>query len=97
MRVHKNQFKVNMNRDTIKTKVFEIVSSELKADINSIKEESSFTDDLKADSLDVVEVIMKLEDDFGIEIPDEVAQGMQTMKDTIDYVEDQVKKNNAPS
>lgn len=86
-----------MNREKIKDKVFEIVSSELKADINSIKEESSFADDLKADSLDVVEVIMKLEDDFGIEIPDEIAQGMQTMKDTIDYVEDQVKKNNAPS
>lgn len=86
-----------MNRDNIKDKVFEIVSSELKADISSIKEESSFVEDLKADSLDVVEVIMKLEDDFGIEIPDETAQGMQTMKDTIDYVEDQLKKkDNAP-
>ena len=81
-----------MDRDTIKNKVFETVSKQLGVGIDSIEEKSNFSDDLNADSLDTVEVVMQLEDDFKIEIPDEVAQGMQTMKDTIDYVEDQIKK-----
>ena len=80
------------NRDIIKNKVFETVAQKLGIVIDSIEEKSSFTEDLNADSLDTVELVMQLEDDFKIEIPDEAAQSMRTMKDTIDYVEDQIKK-----
>jgi len=52
-----------------------------------IKLESSFDEDLEADSLDVVEMLMMLEEKFDIQIPEEAAEGMKTVKDAVDYIE----------
>ncbi len=68
-------------------KVKEIIKNELKVDENKITLEASLADDLGADSLDAVEVIMALEDEFGVSIPDEEAQNIKTVKDLVDFIE----------
>ena len=67
--------------------VREIVVEQLNVDEGSVKEESKFADDLGADSLDVVELVMALEEKFDIEIPDEDAEKIATVKDAMDYIE----------
>lgn len=67
--------------------VREIVVEQLNVDADSVKEESKFADDLGADSLDVVELVMALEEKFDIEIPDEDAEKIATVKDAMDYIE----------
>lgn len=69
------------------TEVIKIASNSLGIDASSIKEDSSFTDDLKADSLDVVEIVMSMEDKFGVEIGDDVAGKIRTIKDAVEYIE----------
>jgi len=64
----------------------EVVVEQLSVNIDEVKEESKFVEDLGADSLDVVELVMALEEKFDIEIPDEEAEKIQTVKDVIDYV-----------
>ncbi len=59
-------------------------------DSTEITMESSLNDDLEADSLDAVEIIMAIEDEFGIEIPDEVAMEFKTVKDMTEYVESMI-------
>lgn len=71
----------------IEEKVIEIVSEQLNVPIEEIKRESKFVDDLKADSLDVVELVMEFEDEFDITIPDEDYEKIQTVGDAIDYIE----------
>ena len=71
----------------ITEKVIEIVASQLEIEKTKIKPESSFTDDLKADSLAVVELVLALEEAFGIEIPDEDTESIKTVKDAIVYIE----------
>ncbi len=71
----------------ITEKVIEIVASQLEIEKAKIKPESSFTDDLKADSLAVVELVLALEEAFGIEIPDEDTESIKTVKDAITYIE----------
>jgi acyl carrier protein len=71
----------------ITQKVIEIVATRLEIEKDKIKPESSFTDDLKADSLAVVELVMALEESFGIEIPDEATEQIKTVKDAIVYIE----------
>jgi acyl carrier protein len=71
----------------ITEKVIEIVASQLEIEKAKIKPESSFTDDLKADSLAVVELVLALEEAFGIEIPDEDTETIKTVKDAITYIE----------
>ena len=71
----------------ITQKVIEIVASQLEIEADKIKPESSFTDDLKADSLAVVELVLALEESFGIEIPDEDTEHIRTVKDAITYIE----------
>jgi acyl carrier protein len=71
----------------ITQRVIEIVASQLEIAPDKIKPESSFTDDLKADSLAVVELVLALEEAFGIEIPDEDTETIKTVKDAITYIE----------
>lgn len=67
--------------------VKKIVAEQLGVDAEDIKPESSFVDDLGADSLDLVELIMALEEKFGIEISDEEAENITTVQQAIDYIE----------
>ena len=75
-----------MNQE-IAQKVIEIVASQLELEANQIKPESSFTEDLKADSLAVVELVLALEENFGVEIPDEETEKIKTVGDAIGYIE----------
>jgi acyl carrier protein len=68
--------------------VKEVVSEQLDCSIDEIKEDSKFIEDLGADSLDVVELVMALEEKFDIEIPDEDAEDILTVADAIKYIED---------
>ncbi len=68
--------------------VKEVVVEQLDCDASEIKEDSKFIEDLGADSLDVVELVMALEEKFDIEIPDEDAEGILTVADAIKYIED---------
>ncbi len=68
--------------------VKEVVVEQLNVGPDEVKEESKFIEDLGADSLDVVELVMALEEKFDIEIPDEQAEGIATVADAIKFIED---------
>ena len=68
-------------------KIKEIVAEQLDVEPAEVKPEASFVDDLGADSLDLTELIMAMEDEFGMEIDDEEAQKLRTVQDVITYVE----------
>jgi len=68
--------------------VKEVVVEQLGLDIDVIKEDSKFVEDLGADSLDVVELVMALEEKFDIEIPDESAEGITTVTDAVKFIEE---------
>ena len=67
--------------------IVEVVVEQLSVDAGEVKVESKFVEDLGADSLDVVELVMALEEKFDIEIPDEEAEKIQTVQNVLDYVE----------
>ena len=69
-------------------KVIGIVSEQLGVPKEEVTRESSFVDDLKADSLDVVELVMEFEDEFGITIPDDDSDKIKTVGDAITYIDD---------
>ena len=71
----------------IASRVKAIIADKLNVDENEVTENAEFTKDLGADSLDTVELIMEFEKEFGITIPDDKAEGITTVKDTIDYIE----------
>ena len=73
--------------DDISSKVKKIVADHLGIDEAKVTEESSFIDDLGADSLDTVELVMAFEEEFSIEIPDDVAEKITTIKDAIGHIE----------
>jgi acyl carrier protein len=75
-----------MNQE-ITRRVIEIVADQLELEPDKIKPESSFTEDLKADSLAVVELVLALEEAFHIEIPDEETERIKTVKDAIVFIE----------
>ncbi len=72
--------------DTLE-KVKGIIVERLSVDEKEVKEEASFLDDLGADSLDTVELVMALEEEFGLEIPDEEAEKITTVGDAVKYIE----------
>ncbi|MCU0539992.1 MAG: acyl carrier protein [Desulfobacterales bacterium] len=72
--------------DSIEEKVKKIIAEKLSVDLSEVKPEASFVDDLGADSLDLVELIMSMEEEFGVEISDEDAEKIVTVKDAISYV-----------
>jgi acyl carrier protein len=67
-------------------KVQKIVSEQLGVEEVDVKPEASFANDLGADSLDTVELVMALEEEFGIEIPDEAAEGIATVQDAVNFI-----------
>ena len=70
----------------VAAKVTEIIVQQLGVDAEKVKLEASFVDDLGADSLDVVELVMAFEEEFGVEIPDEAAEKIATVKDAVEYL-----------
>jgi acyl carrier protein len=72
----------------IEEKVIGIVSEQLSIPKDEITRESSFVEDLKADSLDVVELVMEFEDEFEVTIPDDDYEKIRTVGDAIDYIEE---------
>ena len=68
-------------------KVIKLVSDATKVEASKITAGTNFVEDLNLDSLDIVELMMKMEDDFGIEIPEEDAEGLKTVKDVVSYLE----------
>jgi len=68
-------------------KVREIMAEQLDVDIDSITLDTSFVNDLESDSLDIVELIMAIEEEFDIEVPDEEAEKISTVQDAVSYIE----------
>ena len=75
-----------MKMEEVQSKLKEIVMDRLNAEEDQIKPEASFVEDLGADSLDIVELIMGIEEDFDIEIPDEDAEKLTTVGEAMEYV-----------
>ena len=78
--------KISIDGTKIKDKVYDIIVSKMGVNKDQIKPESKFSDDLGADSLDTVELIMELENEFGVQIPDEDAEKIGTVQQAIDYI-----------
>jgi len=76
---------------SVEEKVKHIIVEQLGVDEDEVKGTSSFVDDLGADSLDVVELVMALEEEFGLEIGDEDAEKLTTVKQVVDYIEAHAK------
>ncbi|GCE64690.1 acyl carrier protein [cyanobiont of Ornithocercus magnificus] len=75
-----------MSQEDILERVSQIVTQQLSTEALDVKPESNFTNDLGADSLDTVELVMALEEEFEIEIPDEAAEKIATVGDAVDYI-----------
>jgi acyl carrier protein len=73
-------------RMDVEAKVKEIIVQQLGVDAEKVTLEASFVDDLGADSLDVVELVMAFEEEFGVEIPDEAAEKIGTVKDAVEFL-----------
>ena len=72
---------------TVQPKVKDVIVEQLGVDPDRVKLEASFIDDLGADSLDIVELVMAMEEEFGIEIPDEDAEKLKTVSDVCNYLQ----------
>ena len=79
-----------METEEIFEKVKTVIVEQLGIDKSSVRMESSFLDDLGADSLDIVEFIMALEEEFGLEIPDEDVEKIVTVKDVVEYISENI-------
>lgn len=79
-----------MSKDEILAKVRDILVEQLGVDADAVTLEASFQDDLDADSLDLVELIMELEDQFGVKISDEEAQAITTVGAAVDFIADRI-------
>jgi acyl carrier protein len=75
----------------LEDRIKEIIIEQLGVSADEVVPEASFIDDLGADSLDIVELVMALEEEWGIEIPDDDAEKIQTIQDAITYVEERTK------
>jgi acyl carrier protein len=74
----------------VEAKVTEIIVQQLGVDAEKVTAEASFVDDLGADSLDVVELVMAFEEEFGVEIPEEAAEKIATVKDAVEFLKQRV-------
>ena len=77
---------MNQANSDIAERVKKIVVEHLGVEVKKVTEAASFIDDLGADSLDTVELVMAFEEEFGVEIPDDMAEKILTVKDAIDYI-----------
>jgi acyl carrier protein len=77
-----------LDREEILAKIQEIAADRLGVDESDVTPDASFREDLEADSLDLVELIMELEEQFGMEIPDEEAEKITTVEEAVDYVQE---------
>jgi acyl carrier protein len=75
-----------MRPEEIEAKVKELICQQLEVSPEQVREDASFVDDLKADSLAVVELVLALEQEFKIEIPDEDTEQIKTVKNALDYI-----------
>ena len=78
--------------ENIEEKVIEIVAEQMGVDKGEVTRETSFVNDLNADSLDTVELVMEFEDEFELSIPDEEAEKIQTVGQAIDYIHEHGSK-----
>ena len=78
--------------DEIEDKIIEIVSEQMGVDKGEVTRDTSFVNDLNADSLDTVELVMEFEDEFEMSIPDEEAEKIQTVGQAIDYIKEHAKQ-----
>ena len=81
----------DINLEEVEAKIIEIVSEQMGVDKSEITRDTSFINDLNADSLDTVELVMEFEDEFDMSIPDEEAEKIQTVGAAIDYIVQIVK------
>ena len=81
----------DMSKEEIFTKIRDILADNFEVDKEKITDETNFTSDLDADSIDLVEFILQLEDEFGAEISDEDAEKLKTVGDAVNYVADHQK------
>lgn len=72
----------------MKEKILEIIAAQFTMDVASLNPKMDFRDDLNADSIDLVELIMTMEDEFGIQVSDDDIKKLNTIEDVIDYVEE---------
>lgn len=76
-----------MQREEILEKVKDVIVDQLTVEEDDVNEDASFVDDLGADSLDIVELVMALEESFGVSIPDEDAENIKTVGDAVAFIE----------
>lgn len=81
-----------MSEKSIEQKVKEIIVEQLSVNPEQVTSEARFIEDLGADSLDVVEIVMAFEEEFGVEVPDEDAEKLLTVGEVVKYIEDKVNK-----
>jgi len=75
-----------MDRDELFEKIKTVIVDQLGVEEDDIAEDAAFVDDLGADSLDIVELVMALEEEFGVSIPDEQAEKIKTVGDAVDFI-----------
>ncbi|HEY7020215.1 MAG TPA: acyl carrier protein [Ktedonobacterales bacterium] len=80
-----------MSREEILTQLKPVVAEQLGVDESEVREDASFTEDLNADSLDLVELIMSLEEKFSLQISDEDAEKLTTVGEAVDFISEHVK------
>ena len=76
--------------EDLESRIIEIIAEQLGMDPTEIESESTYVDDLGADSLDIVELIMALEEEFEVEVPDEEAEKLLTVHQTVEYIRDRI-------
>jgi acyl carrier protein len=84
--LHKSWRGDDLDREEVLGKIQEITADRLGVDEGDVTSDASFREDLEADSLDLVELIMELEEQFGMEIPDDDAEKITTVEEAVDYV-----------
>ena len=84
-----------MTQNELVQKVKEILAQQLMISLEEVKEEANLVEDLAADSLDIVEIVMKFEEEFPINIPDEEVEKIRTVRDVIGYLEEKVLEKKA--